>query len=812
MVSRKHTTPPRSSADQILEGLNDNQREAVTAIDGPLLIIAGPGSGKTRVITHRIAYLVRVVGITPYRIAAVTFTNKAAREMRQRLIPLLGQAADQLTASTFHAFCANVLRREGEHVGLDRDFVIYDDSDQMALVKRALTELELDPKRFPPRSVLSGISAAKSELLGVEGLAHRSGSYWDEIVVRAYERYEDLLRQCSAVDFDDLLLKTYQLFERIPDVAQKYQERYVHFMIDEFQDTNVAQYAIARQLARHHLNICVVGDPDQSIYTWRNADIRNILSFQDDYPRAKLIALEENYRSTQTILDAARSLIASNTQRVDKDLWTRNGEGVPIVIAEGYNEEEEAQFVIREIQTLTRNHESVVGRKKSGPSLGDIAVMYRVNAQSRALEEACLRYGVPYQVVGGMKFYQRQEVKDIIAYLRLIANPDDDVSLARVINLPTRGIGQRTLDHLARTARDAGTSQFAIIKSLSDGSALDQDAAISPFTARAKTALVGFGNLIGSIAEERENLDLLDIIDAVLERSGYQRWLLDQERGEERMENIQEFRASARDYLHLGRIESLTAFLESVSLVADVDSMEDRADAITLITLHQAKGLEFPVVFMVGMEEGLLPHSRSVDDPTQLEEERRLCYVGVTRARERLYLLRAFRRGFRGMSGGSEPGTPSRFLLDIPPKLLAAPAQPKRPRTSSQRSAVRRADSGESARSTTTESRQEGIRRTKLPTPARGDSRERSFGTMRPIRSNRAPNVPGQRPVRSGGSQPAASPHLTTGDKVTHKVFGEGIVMECKPSGGDFEVTVAFKDGAGVKRLLLGLAPIEKLE
>jgi len=812
MVSRKHTTPPRSSADQILEGLNDNQREAVTAIDGPLLIIAGPGSGKTRVITHRIAYLVRVVGITPYRIAAVTFTNKAAREMRQRLIPLLGQAADQLTASTFHAFCANVLRREGEHVGLDRDFVIYDDSDQMALVKRALTELELDPKRFPPRSVLSGISAAKSELLGVEGLAHRSGSYWDEIVVRAYERYEDLLRQCSAVDFDDLLLKTYQLFERIPDVAQKYQERYVHFMIDEFQDTNVAQYAIARQLARHHLNICVVGDPDQSIYTWRNADIRNILSFQDDYPRAKLIALEENYRSTQTILDAARSLIASNTQRVDKDLWTRNGEGVPIVIAEGYNEEEEAQFVIREIQTLTRNQESVVGRRKSGPSLGDIAVMYRVNAQSRALEEACLRYGVPYQVVGGMKFYQRQEVKDIIAYLRLIANPDDDVSLARVINLPTRGIGQRTLDHLARTARDAGTSQFAIIKSLSDGSALDQDAAISPFTARAKTALVGFGNLIGSIAEERENLDLLDIIDAVLERSGYQRWLLDQERGEERMENIQEFRASARDYLHLGRIESLTAFLESVSLVADVDSMEDRADAITLITLHQAKGLEFPVVFMVGMEEGLLPHSRSVDDPTQLEEERRLCYVGVTRARERLYLLRAFRRGFRGMSGGSEPGTPSRFLLDIPPKLLAAPAQPKRPRTSSQRSAVRRADSGESARSTTTESRQEGIRRTKLPTPARGDSRERSFGTMRPIRSNRAPNVPGQRPVRSGGSQPAASPHLTTGDKVTHKVFGEGIVMECKPSGGDFEVTVAFKDGAGVKRLLLGLAPIEKLE
>ena len=621
MVSRRQGGRPAGVAERILDGLNENQREAVTAIDGPLLIVAGPGSGKTRVITHRIAYLVRVVGITPYRIAAVTFTNKAAREMRQRLVPILGQAAEQINASTFHAFCANVLRREGEHIGLDRDFVIYDDSDQMALAKRALIELELDPKRFPPRSILSGISSAKSELLGPEGLAHRSGSYWDEIVVRAYERYEDLLRQCSAVDFDDLILKTYQLFERAPDVARKYQERYVHFMIDEFQDTNVAQYAIAKQLARHHLNICVVGDPDQSIYTWRNADIRNILSFQDDYPSAKLIALEENYRSTQTILDAARSLIASNTQRVEKDLWTRNGEGVPITIAEGYNEEEEAQFVIREIQSLTRSQQSAVSRQPSAPSpsegrlgrgqppavsegmparrnggigLGDIAVMYRVNAQSRALEEACLRYGVPYQVVGGMKFYQRQEVKDIIAYLRLIANPDDDVSLNRVINLPTRGIGQRTLDHLARTARDAGISQFAAIKALSgealsgealsgealSGKALSQQggamqhAAISPFTARARTALIGFGGIISGIAAERENMDLPEVIDAVLERSGYQRWMLAQERGEERMENIQEFRASAREFLHLGRTESLTAFLESVSLVADVDSME----------------------------------------------------------------------------------------------------------------------------------------------------------------------------------------------------------------------------------------------
>ncbi len=815
MVSRRRNTRPRSAAEQILEGLNANQREAVEAIDGPLLIIAGPGSGKTRVITHRIAYIARVVGVTPYRIAAVTFTNKAAREMRQRLIPLLGQAAEQMTTSTFHAFCAGVLRREGEHIGVNREFAIYDDADQMALMKRALIELELDPKRFPPRSILSAVSGAKSQLLGVEAMAHRSASYWDEIVVRAYERYEDLLRQCSAVDFDDLLLKTHQLFERAPDVARKYQDRYVHFMIDEFQDTNVAQYAIAKQLARQHLNICVVGDPDQSIYTWRNADIRNILSFQDDYPQAKLIALEENYRSTQTILDAARSLIASNTQRVEKDLWTRNGSGLPIVIAEGYNEEEEARFVVREIQSLTRNRAAAAGREGSEIELGDIAVMYRVNAQSRALEEACLRYGVPYQVVGGLKFYQRQEVKDIIAYLRLIANPADDVSLNRVINLPTRGIGQRTLDHLARTARDAGTSQFAAIESLSDGTIAA--ASVSPFTARARTALIGFGNLINGIAAERENLDLLDIIDMILERSGYQRWLLDQERGDERLENIHEFRASAREFLQFGRTEALTAFLESVSLVADVDSMEDKADAVTLITLHQAKGLEFPIVFMVGMEEGLLPHTRSMDDEAQLEEERRLCYVGVTRAKERLYLLRAFRRGFRG---GAEPGTPSRFLLDIPQELLTAPTQGGGGQASGGRrrssggerraSGVRRGGADADARSASAERRGEGARRAQTSTSSSG---ARAGGGMRARGSGRAPNVPGQRPVRGRSGQAAASsPHLATGDKVRHGVFGEGIVMECKPSGGDYEVTVAFRDGAGVKRLLLGMARLEKVE
>lgn len=773
------------TAQRILEGLNDKQREAVETVEGPLLILAGPGSGKTRVITQRIAYLTRVVGVSPYRIGAVTFTNKAAREMRARLTPLLGPAVDQVTAKTFHTFCALVLRQEGEAIGVKKDFAIYDDSDQMSLMKRVMKELELDPKKFATRAILSGISNAKSQLLGFEGLAYKSASYFDEIIVRAYEHYEGLLQQSSALDFDDLLLKTYQLFDRVPEVAKKYQERYVHFMIDEFQDTNIAQYAIAKQVAFSYSNICVVGDPDQSIYTWRNADIRNILSFQDDYPNAKVIALEENYRSTQTILDAAKSLIAANTQRVDKDLWTQNGTGVPIVVSEGYNEGEEAQFVVKEIQSLTRG-------RSAKYKLGDIAVMYRVNAQSRALEESCMRYGMLYQVVGGQKFYQRQEVKDVTAYLRLAVNPDDDVSLERVINTPTRGIGQRTLDELTRLARSANMSMFAAIDSLAagatgaagetgasgdSGEAATGDQLINPFPARALRALTDFHGLIKSLQKEREDSDVLDLIDAVLERTGYQTYLMDQsERGEERLENIQEFKSTARDFLTLGREEALTAFLESVSLVADIDSMEDKAEAVTLITLHQAKGLEFPVVFMVGMEEGLLPHIRSMDDPVQLEEERRLCYVGVTRARERLYLCRSFRRGFRG---GSEPSIPSRFLMDIPPKLITSPVQ-SQPKSKTIKSAAW--------------------------TPGARRARQNTDNGTTTSSSN------GERPARNPRPEkPAPVAHFSVGDKVKHKIFGDGIVMDCKPARDDFEVTVAFKDGAGVKRLMLGFAPLEKV-
>ena len=724
----------------LLSALNDKQRQAASAIQGPVLIIAGPGSGKTRVITHRIAYLVSVVGAAPYRIAAVTFTNKAARELRERLASLMGESGAKVRAGTFHSFCAMLLRREAEHLGLDRDFAIYDDADQMALVKRAMTEVDLDPKQVAPRGVLSRISGAKSQLMTVDEFALARETPFDEIVHRIYERYDTLAWQSSALDFDDLLCKTYQLFEQFPEVLEKYRDRYVHLMIDEFQDTNVAQYAIAKQLAGEHRNLCVVGDPDQSIYSWRNADIRNILSFQHDFPEAKVITLDENYRSTQTILNAAHRLIQSNEHRVEKELWTRNEPGVPVIVTERYNDREEALWVVREIERLALSE---------GLSRSDIAVMYRVNAQSRVLEEACLRYGVSYQLVGSLRFYQRQEIKDVTAYLRLIVNPDDDVSFARVVNVPLRGIGQRTLDQATRLARDAGTSIFAATGSMSAGGVR-----IAP---RSLKALQRFRELILGLAGELESMDLVELVDTVLERTGYREHTQEAvDRGEERWENIRELRSAMREYTSIGARDGLVEFLESVTLVSDVDNMDERTDAVTLITLHQAKGLEFPVVFIVGMEEGILPHVRSMDDEAEMEEERRLAYVGVTRAKERLYLTHAFRRGFAGAWG---PGDPSRFLKDIPSELIVAGRAAMPP-------------------SRAAEVMVERVPTQRADTPSQDDD---------------------------------GLPSLTTGDKVQHSKFGEGIVTSTKPSPGDVEVTVAFKDGAGIKRLLLSLAKLEKV-
>ncbi len=776
-MGRTHMLPNTRRSGP-LEGLNPKQREAVETVDGPLLIVAGPGSGKTRVITHRIAHLVQNGDVPPYRIGAVTFTNRAAREMRDRLFgrsaddpaaPLLGWGlrARGLTVSTFHAFCALLLRQEADALKLRRDFVIYDDADQMAVVKTAMEEVNVNPKSHNPRSVLGTISDAKSRLVSVEAFGTGKGSYWDEVVHRTYERYEQILHANSALDFDDLLVKAHTLLGDVPEVARGYQERYVHFMVDEFQDTNVAQYAIARQISKVHRNLCVVGDPDQSIYSWRSADIRNLQSFRDDFPEAKVVVLEENYRSTQAILDAASGVIAANEGRVEKKLWTKKGGGEPLVLLDAYDERDEAQLVLREAERLVR---------QEGHHRGDIAVMYRVNAQSRAFEDACARYGVPYQLVGGVRFYQRQEVKDVVAYLRLISNPDDDVSFARVVNVPSRGIGQRTMAKLAEAARELGVSMFAAIDGVGTGGGLG---GLQP---RAVRALTGFRDMIIGLKDGREKQDLGALIDSVLERTGYLKHAAqDEERGEERLENLEELKTTAGEFTDGEEGEALTAFLERVSLVSDTDDLEEDRDRITLITLHQAKGLEYRDVFMVGMEEGLLPHIRAIEDgdPQEMEEERRLAYVGVTRAMERLYLSHAARRGFRG---GYGPNVPSRFLDDIPEKLI---------------------DRTSSAPSTDF-----GIR---------WGMTEDMTTLKRPVQEPpRVVNGPKPAPRRARvASRPAAEPEplpkLATGDKVRHAKFGEGIVTGTKPSGADVEVTVAFADNQGIKRLLQSFAKLQKI-
>jgi DNA helicase-2/ATP-dependent DNA helicase PcrA len=738
----------------ILGPLNPAQREAVQVEGGPLLILAGPGSGKTRVIAHRIAYLVAERGVHPYRILAVTFTNKAAREMRDRVVGLLGEPALSITMGTFHAVCARFLRVDGEKIGVGRGFAIYDEADQLALVRRAMIDLGLDQKQFQPRAVLSVISRAKSELAGPAAYAQGVRSYFEEVVSRVYERYQALLGECNALDFDDLLMRAVVLFRESEDVLRRYQERYLHVLIDEFQDTNVAQYVLARQLAGGHGNICVVGDPDQSIYSWRSADLRNILNFERDYPGARVVFLEQNYRSTQTILDSAHSVISVNPQRKEKKLWTEKGQGSPVMAYEAYDEEEEAALVALEVRSLLSD-----GRYRAG----DIAVMYRTNAQSRPLEEAFVQAGIRYRLVGGTRFYERREIKDVLAYLRLVHNPFDGVSLGRVINVPPRAIGQKTVDELTRWSAALGVPPYAALQMVSDQErskkeGLPVEGQAHRFGSRSTSALLAFIDLLNEIIGEAARRTPSQLLTLVLERIGYRRYLLeDFEDGEERWENVQEMVNVAAQYDDLEPASALPTFLEDVALVADTDEYDEKVDAVTLITLHAAKGLEFPVVFIVGMEEGMLPHIRSYDDPAQMEEERRLCYVGITRCKERLYLLRAFRRHYMGLSAHNPA---SRFLKDIPPELVVAPA--------------------------TTE----------------GGARDWEVGA----RERRRALVP---------SSEAPVPHTEAafgaGDRVRHAKFGEGVVVSCAPKGSDQEVTVAFKGEAGIKKLLVSFANLEKV-
>ncbi|MEE9202446.1 MAG: UvrD-helicase domain-containing protein [Dehalococcoidia bacterium] len=637
----------------ILSGLNPAQREAVETASGPLLIVAGPGSGKTRVIAHRIAYLIGTRGVHPRRIMAVTFTNKAASGLRERLEGLLGRSAGDITLGTFHAICSRILRVEGEAVGVERNFVIYDDDDQLSVVKQSLLEIDVDSRRFSPRGVLNAISAAKSQLLSPGELPNRS--YADEVARRVYERYEMLLARSHALDFDDLILKVVKLFQGEPTVLAKYQARYLHLLIDEFQDTNIAQYQFAKLMAAKGRNICVVGDPDQSIYGWRFADIRNILSFEDDFPDARVVVLGQNYRSTQTILEVASHIIAANRQRKPKELWTENPAGVPVSVLEADSAEDEARMVVAEVERFQRE----------GVPLRECAVMYRTNAQSRAVEEAFLRFGISYKLVGAVRFYHRREVKDVLAYLRLLQNPRDTVSLMRVINLPPRGIGNRSQEELAAWARAQGVSTYDTLCKLREQI---QEGVPSPLSPRVTGALVGFLGMLEELTQAAKELEVDALLNTVLERTGYEDFIRAADDGEERWDNILELRSVAGGY---PPGQGLADFLEKVGLVSDVDNLDGVSEGVTLITLHQAKGLEFDVVFMVGAEDGVLPHFRSFPDPEQMEEERRLCYVGVTRARHRLFLLRAYHRTLAGMSVSNPP---SRFLEDVPRHLLVSSA------------------------------------------------------------------------------------------------------------------------------------------
>lgn len=641
---------------QLLEGLNPEQQLAVETTEGPVLILAGAGSGKTKALTHRFAYLLREKQVSPLSVLCVTFTNKAAGEMRSRIARLLGQPPESFSLpwlGTFHSICTRILRRElsNSSLGFTSSFVIYDESDMISATKRAMEDLHLDQKQFNPRAVHSQISSAKNELVTVDEYKQFAVGAFQAVVVQVYKRYNELLKKANALDFDDILIKTLELFETHPEVLARYQERFRYIMVDEYQDTNKAQYRFIKLLGLQHKNVFVIGDDWQSVYSWRGADFRNILDFHKDYPEATIIKLEQNYRSTQTILDAAQAVITRNEERSDKRLWTDGAVGTPVTIVECLNEKDEGEFIVREVKGLVRSGDFTGVR-----SLSDCVVLYRTNAQSRQLEETLIRASIPYKIIGGVKFYDRKEIKDALAYLRLLLNPSDWVSLERVINVPARGIGPKTVLQLREVDVASAITGLAGLEG--------QPAKVQQFF----TMMHALRSWHQSGANGDTERPVPTVIEEVLIRTGYREYVKDGSiEGEGRWENLQELIGSAEKSL------TLADFLEQVALVQDTDeSKEERGKgeyfdgALTLMTLHGAKGLEFPVVFMAGMEEGIFPHSRALEDKQQMEEERRLAYVGMTRAMKRLYLLHAFERRLFGMA---QLNAPSRFVNEIPPEL-----------------------------------------------------------------------------------------------------------------------------------------------
>jgi len=727
--------------NNLLKNLNDQQKEVVTTINGPLLVVAGPGSGKTRTITHRIAYLIENNKCSSENIIAMTFTNKAAQEMKSRLSLLIDSSnQSKINASTFHSFCARTLRTYGNHINISSDFSIYDDVDQLDLIKQILKELEIDPKKFPPKIFRSNISAAKSKLLTYDYIASNTENYFDELLARIYEKYTLKLTQLNSLDFDDLLLKTYSLLNETKILANQLREKYLYLMVDEFQDTNLVQYKIAKLLSLATNNLCVVGDPDQSIYSWRNADIKNLIKFQEDFPDSKTISLSENYRSSSNILSAAKKLIEVNTLRIKNELWTKNNKGDPIIIKEAFNQDDEASFVINEIKKFLANK----------IPLNQIAIMYRVNAQSRAIENACLKFGIPYQIIGSLKFYRRQEIKDLTSYLRVINNPNDDISLLRIVNTPSKGIGNKTIDLLKRISQNLNTSIYSAIEILTS----KQQEIKFDFKNISETqnkSLKNVLNIFSKIRSQINNLNLSEIIDLTLELFSYEEYIKNtQDNHEERLENLKEFRISAQEFIDTDTKESLNNFLENISLVSDIDSMEENSSKATLITLHQSKGLEYKVVFIIGMEEGLLPHSRSFDNIEQIEEERRLFYVGITRAKTNLFLTRSFKHG---LWGEPRESLPSRFLRELP------------------------RDSFDLNRDSF------DLKPTQKKTELKTQSKVNKIDYKNKFK---------------------------TGDKVKHSTFGKGLIVAMKPVKTDFEVTIVFKNPIGIKHLLVSIANLEK--
>ena len=731
----------------IFDTLNDRQCEAVKHTEGPLLITAGAGSGKTKVLTCRIAHLLEL-GVAPYRILAITFTNKAAKEMKERVTNLVGAQADSIWLSTFHSFCAKLLRFEvdGFH-GYTRNFTIYDSSDQLVLVKDCLKKLNLDDKQFTPRSVLGTISSAKNVLMAAKAFAAEASDFYEQKVADVYAMYQEKLRENNAVDFDDLLFLAVRLLQENEEVREKYQSRFQYILVDEYQDTNHAQYALTKILAARWRNICVVGDADQSIYAWRGADIRNIIDFTRDYPDAASIKLEQNYRSTKTILHAANAVIDNNESRPKKTLWTENPTGNKIIHYQAQTEHDEADYIAG---VIYNRHEI------SHEPYGDMAILFRTNAQSRVLEEKLMRYAIPYTMVGGTKFYDRKEIKDVLAYLRLLYNPEDSLSLTRIINVPKRNIGATTMEHVAAYAEAQGISLFEALLSTDE----------IPVTKRAKASLENFAAMIFDLLNDIEGKDVLSLIETVIKQTGYGD-MLDKEaehdpQGESRKENVGEFLSVAKDYMDSNPEGNLQDFLENVALVSDVDDFESSDSKVTLMTLHAAKGLEFPVVFLTGLDEGLFPHSRTLMDPAQVEEERRLAYVGITRAERQLYVTNAVTRT---MYGRISAYMPSRFLAEIPSQFM-----------------------------------EDYHRKSAMP-------------------QSRTTAVPGKQRV-SILTKPVASSlpkkHAVTdtfakGDKVRHKIWGIGTVLDVIGEGPNMQMKIQFPT-KGVRQVVVKYAPLEKVQ